>query len=202
MPAKGSNLVIPPDFIFLALCFNILGTALYLRKALRNEVQPHLVSFIIWALAPLLAFAAQVAKGVGLVSLATLVVGVNPAIILLVSLRHPEAHWSVSKFDVACGIISLGGLLAWWHFRDATYAIALAIVSDALASLPTYRKSLSNPESESPVLYACTGISAGIALLTIHAWQFDRYAFAAYLLATSLSLTLILVISGARRRED
>jgi hypothetical protein len=195
------KLVIPSNFIYLGLCFNVLGTGLYLRKALRNEVQPNLVTFVFWALAPMLAFAAQFSKGVGLVSLPTLVVGVNPAIILLVSLRSPTAHWSIRRFDVTCGLISLVGLLAWWHFRDATYAIVLAIMSDALASVPTFRKSLSNPESESPVLYLCTGVSAGIALLTIQMWEFDHYIFAAYLLCLSLSLAAVLIASGVRHKK-
>src|SRR5450432_3754159 len=104
--------MISANFIFLALGFNVLGTSFYVRKSLRDEVQPNLVTFALWALAPLLAFVAQITQGVGLVSLVTLIVGVNPAIILLVALRKPGAHWAISKFDIICGVLALVGLLA------------------------------------------------------------------------------------------
>jgi hypothetical protein len=188
--------MIPQNFVLLALCFNIFGTAIYIRQSLKNEVKPHLVTFFLWALAPLVAFAAQVSQGAGIVALVTLVTGVNPAVIFAVSIRRSDVHWSLSMFDVACGSLSLIGIILWWLSRDGVYAIALAIAADAVASAPTFRKSYSHPESESPILYTLSAISAIITLLSIQVWTFGRYGFAAYLLVIDLSLALIIALSG------
>lgn len=188
--------MISPNFVLLALCFNIVGTAIYIRQSLKDEVQPHLVTFFLWALAPLVAYAAQVSQGAGIVALVTLVAGINPALIFAISLRRSGAHWSISTLDIVCGVLSLAGLALWCLSRDGLYAIVLAIAADALASVPTFRKSFSHPESESPILYALSAVSAVITMLSIQEWTFDRYGFALYLLVTDLSLALVIEIRG------
>ncbi|MEV0897939.1 hypothetical protein [Actinoplanes sp. NPDC049802] len=186
--------------MFLALCFNIVGTAIYVGQNLRGEVKPHLVTFFLWSLPPLVAFTAQLTEGAGVVSLVTLVAGLNPALIFVIALRRPDAHWSASLFDVICGLLSLIGILAWWVSREGLYAIAFAIAADLLASLPTFRKSFIHPESESPALYAFSTISAAITLLSIQNWTFSHFGFAAYLLLTDFGLALIIGIRGHLKR--
>jgi hypothetical protein len=197
---RQGAVLIPSYFVLLALCCNMVGTAIYARKCLRNEVQPHLVTFFLWAVAPFLVFAAQVSAKAGIVSIITLVMGMNPALIFVLSLRRPDAHWSVSRFDVACGLISLAGLWLWWSYRNPIYTIVFAIASDLLASVPTYRKSITSPTSESPVLYVLAALGAFVTLLTIHDWTLYRYGFALYILCVDLSLAIVITVSGALRR--
>jgi hypothetical protein len=180
----------------------MFGASWYGRKALRGEIKPHLVTFFLWALAPLVAFAAQVSSGAGATSLLTLVVGVNPAIIFSISIRRPDAHWSVSTFDVVCGALSLIGLGLWLSLRDAQLAVALSIVADGLASAPTYRKVLVDPYSESVVLYLCLLVSCTITLLTIEEWHFTNYGFVVYLALIGLSLTALIAIGRRRYRRS
>jgi hypothetical protein len=140
-------------------------------------------------------------QGVRLPALVTFIVGINPLAVLLVSLRRPDAHWSISKYDLTCGFLSLLGLLLWVIFQKADYAIVLAIVSDALASLPTYRKSISQPESEAWVVYAGLTCSAIITLLTVHVWTFANYAFFVYLALLGSSLSVI-VFTGQHLSKE
>ena len=60
----------------------------------------------------------------GIVSIITLVMGINPALIFVLSLRRPDAHWSVSRYDIVCGLISLAGPWLWWSYRNPIYTIA------------------------------------------------------------------------------
>ncbi|MFF4490759.1 hypothetical protein ACFY0F_30545 [Streptomyces sp. NPDC001544] len=192
--------MINTHYVLAALAFNFLGTGFYITKSLHRKVQPHLVTFGIWAFAPLVGFAAQTAMHVGPPALVTLVVGVNPLLILLFALRSPDAHWKLTRFDLACGALALLGLGLWACLRNATYAILLSIASDFMASLPTYRKSLSNPESESSVLYIFLTISATITLLTIKDWSLANYAFSAYLATLGASLSVIILLGRVRGR--
>jgi len=193
--------MISANFVFVALCFNVFGTFFYLREILKGKVQPNLVTFTLWALAPFLSFAAQTTEGVGPVSFLTLVAGLNPALILLAALWKRDAHWGVTRFDFGCGCLSLAGILTWWILRDASYAIAFSIAADALASIPTFRKSISDPDSESPVLYVCSTFSAIITLFTIHHWSFDYYGFVVYLLVADGSLAVIGLNASRVRRS-
>jgi hypothetical protein len=73
---------------------------------------------------------------------------------------------------------------------DADVAILFAILSDALASVPTLVKGWDHPESESAWTYL-VGIFGGLtSFLAITAWTFSQYAFPAYLVIMSVLLVL------------
>jgi hypothetical protein len=192
-------------FLYLALCLNVIGTSLYLYKSLTDSVRPHLVTWLLWAIAPLVAFAGQASAGAGRVALLTLLAGISPAVVFLVSVRQKDAHWKVSAFDLACGLTSLAAIVFLAIYREKGAAIGLAIASDAIASVPTYRKSIVDPSSESWVLYGCLSISALVTLATLRTWTITSAGFAAYLAVLGVSLSLLIAFgkassTGSRQR--
>ncbi|MBO3748040.1 hypothetical protein J5X84_18355 [Streptosporangiaceae bacterium NEAU-GS5] len=192
--------MIDSRFVFVALCFNVLGTAVYLREALKGRVRPHPVTWFLWALAPGVAFIAQINDGVGLPALVTLMAGVNPLLIFLASIRNKAAQWSISSFDLLCGSLSIVGVAGWLVYRQAGFAVAFSILSDGLAAIPTFRKSRSDPQTESWIVYGCLSVSALITLATIDTWRFANYGFAAYLAVLGISLTTVNILETRRRR--
>ncbi|GLK99370.1 hypothetical protein [Dactylosporangium matsuzakiense] len=124
-------------FVLLALAFNVLGAGSYMLRLLRTTVQPHIITWSIWALAPAVAFAAQRHDGVGLPSAITLFTGISPAAVVVVLLIRGNYLLNVTPFDVCCGLLSIVGLVLWLVFRQTGFAVGFAILSDGLASLPT-----------------------------------------------------------------
>ncbi|MEK9178462.1 MAG: hypothetical protein AAB801_01630, partial [Patescibacteria group bacterium] len=59
------------NFVYVGLFIASLGNIVYLIQTLRGKVQPNRVTWFLWALAPLIAFAAQIKQGVGVQSLLT-----------------------------------------------------------------------------------------------------------------------------------
>lgn len=194
--------MIDERFVLLALLLNLVGPATYLVRLVRGQVRPHVVTWTLWALAPYVAFLAQLGEGVGASSLITLASGTGPAAVAVAvvvrSRTNRSAIWSVTPFDLLCGGLSLVGLALWIVYRNAGFAIGLAIVADTLAAVPTYRKSLRDPRSESWLVYALLAGSAVITLATIDTWTFSEYGFVAYLavLGTSIAVT---IVAGNRR---
>jgi len=74
-----------PNFVFLGIFINFLGALIYIRDTLKGKIQPNKISWGIWAVAPLIAFAAEVKQGVGVQSLATFMVGFTPLLIFIAS---------------------------------------------------------------------------------------------------------------------
>jgi hypothetical protein len=128
--------------------------------------------------------------------------GINPTLVFLVSIRRTDAHWSISAFDLLCGLLSVIGLAFWIVFQNAGFAIVISIVADAFASVPTYRKSLSDPESEEWTLYGCLTVSALISLATIKNWTFPEFGFVGYLALIGISMTLIILVGNWRSRKS
>ncbi|GIM96586.1 hypothetical protein [Paractinoplanes toevensis] len=190
--------MIPAGFVFLALAFNVLGAGSYLYRLARREIQPHIVTWALWALAPLVAFVAQLSEHIGVQSLITLFTGASPLVVVVMLIARRQGAWGVTACDLFCGALSVAGLIIWALTRHAAYAVLFAIAADALAAVPTYRKAWRNPGSESWFNFACLAVSALITLATITTWSPAHYAFAAYLAVLGLSMTAVILLGNRR----
>ena len=181
-----------PNFVILGAVFSFLGVLSYLRSTLKGTTKPNRVTWSLWAIAPLIAFAAELDKGVGIQSLMTFMVGFNPVLVVLVSLKNKKSEWKLGTLDYIMGALSLIGIALWLYLGEGNYAIFFAIVADGLAAVPTLIKSFKFPETENYLGYMGGLSAAFITLLTINVWEFAHYAFPVYiLLVNSLLVSLI-----------
>ncbi|WP_018501018.1 hypothetical protein [Parafrankia discariae] len=186
-------------FVVAAIACNAVGTAAYASGTLRGRIRPNRVTWFLWALAPLVAFTAQLAEGVGITSLTTLMVGLGPLVILGCSFIGRNAYWASSRFDLGCGGLSLLGLLFLALLRDGNISIALSITADACAAAPTVRKAFRWPDSEGRRVYLLAVASAAITLLTVDGPSFAACGFPAYMLVLSGTLFAAGTLGSASR---
>ncbi len=187
------------NFIYLGAAISILGSSFYIRDTLRGTTQPNRVTWLLWAVAPLLAFAVEVNSGVGLRSLMTFMVGFLPLVIFLCSFVNPKSVWKITRFDYICGALSVLGTIGWLLTRNGTFGIVAAILADGLAAVPTLRKSWSYPESETVGAFLGAAINALITLLTITTVTTAEIAFPLYIfIIASAEVVLILAKPGPR----
>jgi uncharacterized membrane protein len=169
------------NFVYIGAALSFLGALSYLIDTLKGKVQPNKVTWFVWALAPLVAFWATLQQGVGVQSLLTFMVGFNPLLIFLASFVNKKAYWKITKLDLTCGALAIVGLVLWKIMDIPDLAIFFGILADAIAAIPTAIKSFKEPETENPNLFLGSGIAALITLLTIKAWNFEQFAFPAYI---------------------
>ena len=173
--------MIDERFVFLGLLIQFLGIASYLWGTLKGQVKPNKVSFFLWSIAPLIAFAAELSEGVGIQSLMTFSVGFSPLLVFLASFVNKKAEWKLNKFDLTCGVFSVIGLVLWYFTKIGNVAVAFSILADGLAFLPTLRKSYYYPETESPWAYLASAINALLTILTIRVLNFANFGFPVYI---------------------
>lgn len=178
-------------FVILGALAAIAGTARYVWATLTGRARPNRVTWGCWALAPLVAFAAELQEGVGLRSLMTFAVGFGPLLIFAASFVNPEAYWRLTTFDIGCCILSLAAVAGWALTRSGIVAIVFALIADFLAGIPTLLKTWRAPETEEPILFALSIVNAGIALLTIDHWTVAEASFPLYIAVMGTTLTLI-----------
>ena len=169
--------MIDPRFVFLGMAFSLAGSVSYCRATLFGRVRPNRVTWLLWAVAPLVAFAAELSEGVGLPSVLTLSVGLGPLCVFICSFAARAGRWRIGAIDVACGLLSVCAIVLWALSGRGTTAIALSIAADALAAVPTIRKALSAPETEHYLPYLGGMANATITLLAIRRWSFARAGF-------------------------
>ncbi len=185
--------MIDHNWIFLGAAFNLVGSITYVIATVQGKTKPNRVTWFLWALAPLIAFAAMIREGVSpLDGLMTFMVGFGPLMVFIASFVNKDSFWKISTFDIVCGVLSVLGIVAWAVTRTGAVAILFSVIADALALLPTLVKSWKEPESENHVVFMNGAISALITLLALKTYNFDHLAFPIYIFVTCIVLTALI----------
>jgi hypothetical protein len=172
---------------------NLCGSGVYALRTLRGSVRPNPVTWLLWALAPGVGFAAQVARHVGLPALTTLSVGLGPLLVFLCALSRPGFRSTrPNPAELCCVVLSLGALAGWWITTDPNTALALSILADGCAAVPTLVKCYRHPETEDRTVYVLMALSAALTLATLPAWTFTAAGFSCYLLTLCGTLLILL----------
>lgn len=187
------------NFVILGAVIFVIGSLSYLIDTIKGKVKPNRVTFFLWALAPLIAFAAEIKQGVGIQSLMTFVVGFSPLAIFIASFVNKKSQWKLGRFDFICGTLSLVGLLLWYITKVDDVAILFGILADGLAALPTVVKSYNYPETENGWVYLTAAISATLTLLTIDTWNFAHWGFPVYILIVTLIIFALVQFKIGKR---
>lgn len=178
-----------PNFVIVGAVIGTLGKVSYIIDTVKGKVKPNRVSFLLWSLAPLIAFFAEIKEHVGIQSLMTFSVGFLPLTIFIASFVNKKSEWKIGRFDIFCGAVSILGLILWYITQVGTIAIIFSIIADAMAGLPTIIKSYKYPETENVWAFVTDAISAGVTLLTITTWDFPHVAFPLYILIVSIIIS-------------
>jgi len=172
--------VINENFVIVAIIINALGNLGYLIKTLKGEIKPNKVTFLLFGLAPFIAFSAQIEQGVGMQSFLAFATGLFALAIFVASFLNKKAYWRMTLFDLICGGLSILGLFLWYITKNGNVAIIFSLSADFLAALPTIVKSFKFPETESAYPWLLVSISGLLTLLTIQRWTFADYSFPVY----------------------
>lgn len=173
--------MLPSYFVIVGTLIGAFGSLVYLIDTLKGKVKPNRVSFLLWSIAPFIAFAAQIQQHVGLESLMTFSTGFLPIIIFIATFVNKNAVWNLTKFDLLCGFFSIVGLILWLVTKEGNIAIFFSIVADLLAAVPTVVKAYKYPDTEVGWPWIATSIGVVFTLFTLKAWTFSNAGFIIYI---------------------
>ncbi len=183
--------MLPSYFVIIGTVIGSTGALWYLVDTLKGNIKPNRVSFLLWSTAPLIAFTAEIQKGVGIQSLMTFSVGFLPLLIFLASFVNKKAEWKLTRFDLLCGAFSLLALILWLITKEGNVAILLSIAADGLAAVPTIVKSYNHPETEIGWLWLAAATNGLLTVLTVVDWTLAHYGFPLYILLVDLIIYVL-----------
>jgi len=191
--------MLPSYFVVIATLISAAGSVAYLIDTIKGKVRPNRVSFLLWSIAPFIAFAAQIKQGVGLEALMTFSTGFLPLMVLAGSFLNKNAEWKLTKFDLFCGFLSVIGLVLWQITKVGNVAIFFSILADGLAAVPTIVKSYKYPDTELAWPWISTPIGVLLTLLTLKELTFANSGFIIYIfLVDSIIFSLVHFRIGER----
>lgn len=170
------------NFVIVGTLIGAVGALAYLIDTVKGKVKPNRVSFLLWSIAPFIAFAAQIKQGVGIESLMTFSTGFLPILTFGASFVNKKAEWKITKFDLVCGALSILGLILWLITKVGNIAITFSILADGLAAVPTIVKAYKYPDTELAWPWIATVFGVVLTLLTLSEWTFANSGFIVYIL--------------------
>jgi hypothetical protein len=184
--------MLPSSFVIVGTLIGAVGAVAYLVDTVKGKVKPNRVSFLLWSIAPFIAFAAQIKQGVGLESVMTFSTGFLPITTFAASFVNKNAEWKVTWFDLLCGFLSLVGLVLWLITKVGNVAILFSILADGLAAVPTIVKAYHYPDTELAWPWLATSFGVVLTLLTLSKITFANSGFIIYImLVNTLIFSLI-----------
>jgi hypothetical protein len=185
--------MLPEQITYLAIPISLFFSFFYIRDIILGKFKPNLVTWFLWALAPLIAVFLQLKEGAGLSVLPVFLAGFFPAIIFGVALFKRNAYWRITKFDIFCGIFSLIALICWVVTKRADVSLIFALLSDFFAAIPTIVKAYKFPDTESATGYVPGIINNTLGLLTVTNWTFSIYSFSVYFITLNTILIFFII---------
>jgi hypothetical protein len=174
--------------VLLGAAINIWGAVVYIRDTLKGETKPNRVTWLMWGVAPLIGVTAAFVEGARWVLLPALTTGLCPLIVFAVSFVNPNAYWKLTKFDYICGALSIAALVGWAVTSEPLVAVALAILADFFAGVPTFIKAWQYPETETGFAYTTAFFAMLTSFAALQTWTFAEYGFPGYLVFANLLL--------------
>ena len=195
--------MLPSGFVIIGALIGAAGSVAYLVDTVRGKVKPNRVSFLLWSIAPFIAFAAQINQGVGLESVMTFGTGFLPMTVFAASFVNKKAEWKVTRFDLVCGFLSIIGLALWLVTKVGNVAILFSILADGLAAVPTIVKAYRYPDTELAWPWLATVFGVVLTLLTLSEVTFANSGFIIYiLLVDAFIFSLIQFRIGEKVKPD
>jgi hypothetical protein len=179
------------NFIIVGTLIGAAGSLAYLINTVKGKVKPNRVSFLLWSIAPLIAFFAQIQQGVGLAAFMTFSTGFLPLTVFIASFVNKQAEWKLTRFDLLCGILSFVGLALWMITRVGNVAIFFSIVADGLAAIPTIVKAYHYPDTELAWPWIATVFGVILTLLTLTTLNFANSGFILYILVVNVLIYVL-----------
>lgn len=190
---SGTNIDSTHLLVCISAIISITGGSFYILDTIKGKTKPNRVTWIIWAVVPLLGTGAALSAGADIwTSIRVFLAGFLPLLVLIASFFNHQSYWKLSGVDYFCGLISILAIIVWGYMNNPIMAVLLLAIADGFAAIPTLIKAWNNPESETASTYAANLISVLIVLPSIKVWDIPNSAFQIYLLTANLLLLIFI----------
>jgi len=177
--------------VLIASILAFVGNVPYLLDVVRNKIQPHPYTWLVWSIVSAVTFSGQVVKGGGIGSIPTGIAEGFTIIIFLFSLRY--GFKNIVRRDTYFLVIALLGLIPWALTNDPTISVVIVVAIDVIAFIPTLRKAWSYPETETPILYAMNVARHVLTLFTLQHYNIATALHSIAMIVTNTMMTLFIV---------
>jgi len=143
----------------------IVGIIPYIIDILKKKTKPHIYSWLIWGISQTIVVIAQIKNGAGYGTLYGIAGGLVCYSVAFLSLKNGFKH--IKKFDTFCLILALISMIIYVGLKNPLLAVVVATATNFIGFLPTLRKTLIDPSSETLATFLCGSTGAFLSILAL-----------------------------------
>ncbi|OGE31002.1 hypothetical protein A2631_04955 [Candidatus Daviesbacteria bacterium RIFCSPHIGHO2_01_FULL_44_29] len=175
----------------IAVILTIIGHGFYILDILKNKTKPHVFSWIIWAVMTIIAFLGQWQKGGGAGSWTTAATGLMT--ILIAILAFKKGSKDITRSDKFFFGGALLAIIPWILTKDPTLSVIIITLIDVSAAVPTLRKTIKSPRSETFMTYFLNIFRHGLSILALERLNLATFLFPTALFFVNLTIALVIL---------
>jgi hypothetical protein len=179
----------------VATILTVIGYIPYFRDIFLRKTQPHIYTWLIWAITQGIAVIGMWYGGGswGAVALTTTLILV--VAVFLLSFRYGTKN--ITTLDTILCVSALGAVFVWWKLEQPLLAVIMATAIDMIGYIPTMRKSFVEPRSETVSTWF---IFVAANIISISALAEFNALTLTYIVSISIGNLIIAGICILRRR--
>lgn len=164
----------------------------YILSIFRGRTRPHVFSWVIWGLKPGVAFLATLHAGGGLFGAGVIGFSAGVTLFIAVLAYLKRADVGVTPTDRLFFIAALAAIPLWHWADDPLWAVWLITVIELLGFGPTFRKTWSQPHSESMSFLVLLVLRNALVIAALDRLTATTVLFPAAMAAACLALIAVM----------
>lgn len=183
-------------FSALAIALTFFAFLPYIRSILKDEIKPHVFSWVIWGSTTFIVFLAQLEDGGGA---GAWPIGVSGVISVYVAFLAyvKKSDISITRIDWCFFLSAMASLPFWYFTSDPLWAVVILTIVDALGFGPTVRKAYFYPFEENLTFFSIFMVRNLVAILALEHYSLTTVLFPAVIAGTCFAL--IFMVAYRRR---
>lgn len=182
---------------FIAIALTIGAFIPYIRSIRAGITRPHVFTWLIWGIATLVVFIAQLVSDGGAGAWPTGVSGAITCYIAYLAYRH-RGDDRTTRLDWLFFAAAMTAIPCWYFTSDPLAAVLILTLVDLLGYGPTLRKVYHRPQEEQALLYVLTTIRNLLAMVATADYSLATLLFPA---AGSVGNVIVIALIAVRRRQ-
>lgn len=176
----------------IAIALTFIAFIPYIRSILKNEIKPHVFSWVIWGSTTFIVFLAQLEDGGGY---GAWPIGVSGIITLYVAFLAytKKADTNITPIDWCFFTLAMASIPIWYFMSDPMGAVILLTVIDLLGFGPTVRKAYAHPFQENVTFFLIFLTRNVAAIMALEHYSITTTLFPAAIAVACLMLVMIII---------
>ena len=182
-------------FAGAATFVTILGYIPYFRDLFRRKTQPHIYTWLIWAITLGTAVVALLYGGGELGSVSLIAGFLFVVVVFFFSFKYGTKN--ITKSDTIMLVLALLAIIIWWQLDSPLWAVIVISFVDGMGFVPTFRKTYVDPNSETLSFWILIALSNILAMFANTQYNFLTMT---YLGTMALGNIIVITIILSRKK--